>query len=129
MNPPYGEIVSAWTCRNGVITVDVTIPANTTATIYLPEKDGAIEVGSGSYHYEYATETHLEKQRFSLDSTLGEIVKEELAVQIFNQAAPGMLDSPMIQYAYGMTLNELIAQAPQGKPLYEAVIQALNAAE
>ncbi len=125
---PYGEIVSAWTCKDGKITVDVTIPANTTATIILPEKEDVIEVGSGQYHYEYETTTHLEKLRFSFDSTLGEIVKEPLAVQLFNQAMPGMLDNPMIQYAYGMTMHELTAQAPQAKPLYEMVIDALNKA-
>ena len=40
---------------------------------------------------------------------------------------PGMLDGPMIQFAYGMTLAELIGAAPQAKPMYEAVVNALNA--
>jgi alpha-L-rhamnosidase len=46
----YGDIKSAWTRENGIIIWDVTIPANTTATLWLP--DGKIkEIGSGSYHY------------------------------------------------------------------------------
>lgn len=122
----YGTIRSAWKCENHVITVDVTVPANTTAEIYLPEKDEVLVVGSGNYHYEYATETKLEKDRFSMDSTLKQIVAEPLAVEMFNQAAPGMLDGPMIKFAYDMTMSELVAQAPQAKPLYEAVIAALN---
>ncbi len=123
----YGMIKSAWKCENKVITVDVTVPANTTADIYLPEKEGVTTVGSGTYHYEYATETSLEKDRYSMDSTLQQIISEPLAVELFNQHVPGMLDGPMIQFAYQMSMAELTAQAPQAKPLYEMVIEALNA--
>lgn len=66
-------------------------------------------------------------ERFSMDSTLGETVAEPLAVEMFNQMEPGMLDGPMIQFAYGMTLAELIGAASQAKPMYEAVVNALNA--
>ena len=66
-------------------------------------------------------------ERFSMDSTLGETVAEPLAVEMFNQMEPGMLDGPMIQFAYGMTLAELIGAAPQAKPMYDAVVNALNA--
>lgn len=38
-----------------------------------------------------------------------------------------MLDGSMIQFVYGMTLAELIGAAPQAKPMYEAVVNALNA--
>ena len=70
----------------------VEVPANTTAVIILPEKEEVQEVGSGVYDYEYETKTCLAVERFSMDSTLGEIVSEPLAVEMFNQMAPGMLD-------------------------------------
>jgi alpha-L-rhamnosidase len=35
----HGLISSAWTIYDSVITLDVTIPANTTATIYVPGAD------------------------------------------------------------------------------------------
>ncbi len=123
----YGTIKSAWTCKNGKITVDVEIPANTTAELILPEKEERMALGSGCYHFEYETETHLEIQRFSMDSTLGSILAEKVGVEMFNQLMPGMLDNPMIKYAYELTLNEILAQAPAAKPLYEAVLKALNA--
>ena len=107
----------------------VEVPANTTAVIILPEKEEVQEVGSGVYDYEYETKTCLAVERFSMDSTLGEIVAEPLAVEMFNQMAQGMLDGPMIQFAYGMSLAELLGVAPQAKPLYEAVITALNQKE
>lgn len=122
----YGMIKSAWSCKNGRITVDVQIPANTTAVICLPEKEDKISVGSGSYHYEYETETDLELEKYTMESTLGELVAEEFGRKMFEEMVPGMLDNPMIKFAYGMTISELLMQAPDAKPLYQAVIDALN---
>jgi len=106
--------------------VDIKVPPNTSAMLILPEKVEEIEVGSGRYHYEYATETDLNIERFSKESTLGELVAEELGKQLFEQYIPGMLNSPMIQFAFDMTINELISKASEAEPVYEAVIQELN---
>lgn len=125
----YGKIVAETSCKNGKIHMHVEVPANTTAVIILPEKNETLEVGSGIYDYEYETETSLVVERFSMDSTLGEIIAEPLAVEMFNQMAPGMLEGPMIQFAYGMTLSEMLGAAPEAKPMYEAVINALNQKE
>lgn len=125
----YGKIVANTSCKAGKIHVHVEVPANTTAVIVLPEKEEVHEVGSGVYDYEYDTETSLAVERFSMDSTLGEIVAEPLAVEMFNQMVPGMLEGPMIQFAYGMTLAELLGAAPEAKPMYEAVLNALNKKE
>ena len=61
-----------------------------------------------------------------MESTFGELVAEDLGRQMFEQMAPGILDSPMIKFAYGMTISELLVQAPDAKPMYIAVISALN---
>lgn len=125
----YGTIESHVSCRDHKIKVKIVVPANTTAIIVLPEKNEEIEVGSGTYEYEYETATDLTVLRFSMETTLGEILEQQLAVDMFHQFAPGMLEGPMIQFAYGMTLNELLAAAPEAKPMYEAVVVALNAQE
>ena len=44
---PYGRIVSKWEREGGELTMDVTIPANTTATVYIPAKDAAGVTESG----------------------------------------------------------------------------------
>ena len=36
---PYGEIVSNWKLENGLFTWDITVPPNTTATVYVPGKN------------------------------------------------------------------------------------------
>ena len=125
----YGKIVAETSCKNEKIHMHIVVPANTTAVIILPEKNETLEVGSGVYDYEYATKTSLVLERFGMDSTLAEIIAEPLAVEMFNQMAPGMLEGPMIQFAYGMTLSEMLGSAPEAKPMYEAVINALNQKE
>ncbi len=73
----YGPAKSAWKTENGILKLDVVIPANTTATITLPraagkkvteqgkdiaqqkiktesrDKDQILSLGSGTYHFEY----------------------------------------------------------------------------
>ncbi|RNL52153.1 glycoside hydrolase family 78 protein [Pedobacter jejuensis] len=49
----YGLLKSTWIIDNGIFKLDVTVPANTTATILLPKSDKKEKVGSGNYHFEY----------------------------------------------------------------------------
>ena len=44
---PYGAIASSWKREGGAFTLDVTIPANTTATVWLPARDAAAVTESG----------------------------------------------------------------------------------
>lgn len=122
----YGCIESRIRCEDGKYTIQVTVPANTNAVIYLPEKDDVIKVGSGTYSYVYETTSNFHKLRFTMESTLQEIIAEPVAVEMMNQAVPGILDGPMIKFAYQMTLNEMNAYAAEMKPLFEAILDVLN---
>ena len=46
-NSPYGRIVSNWKREGNQLTMDVTIPINTTATVYVPAKEAAGVTESG----------------------------------------------------------------------------------
>ena len=48
----HGLISSSWKIENGKFMLDVTVPANTTATVRLPGKTDGVEVGSGKHHFE-----------------------------------------------------------------------------
>lgn len=126
LETPYGKIRSYWRCRDKRIRVEVSIPANTSALLYLPEKEGVTEVGSGEYVYEYDTRTSLRELRFTLDNTLGEIMEEPLGKKLLDQMVPELMANPMIEYAKRMTLAEGISSAPEIRAVYEAVLQALN---
>ena len=60
---------------------------------------------------------------------MGKFMAQPLAVELFEQMAPGVLDNPMLAMAHQMTLSEVLSVAPEARPLYEAVVKALNAAE
>lgn len=47
----YGKVVSDWKIVNGIFELNVTIPANTTANVYLPGSNKIIKTGSGSYQF------------------------------------------------------------------------------
>lgn len=125
----YGKIALAWRCENGQIAVDLTVPANTTAFLKLPEKAETLTLGSGSYHYEYATETRLEQERYSLETALHTVLEHPAARAVLQQYAPEMLDNPMLQYVINEPLSALLAYSPDAKPLFEGVVTAMNAAE
>ena len=48
----YGTVSSSWKKENGNVTLEVTIPPNTTASVYVPGKTEAVEVGAGTYRFE-----------------------------------------------------------------------------
>lgn len=52
LETPYGRVISSWTLKDGLFSLDVQIPANSTATVTLPCAEKASEIGSGSYHFE-----------------------------------------------------------------------------
>jgi alpha-L-rhamnosidase len=79
----YGKVKSAWSIDNGIFTLDVIVPPNTTAQIVLPSvtdqitesgldintekeitgiqkigNDAQLNVGSGTYHFVYTLKTY-----------------------------------------------------------------------
>ena len=53
-------------------------------------------------------------------------MEEPLGLQMMEQMVPELMANPMINYAKQMTLSEGISSAPEIRPVYEAVINALN---
>ena len=45
---PFGRIVSNWKKDGRMLTMDVTVPANTTATVHVPAKDANLVTESGA---------------------------------------------------------------------------------
>lgn len=125
----YGPIVIENSCKLGRIHLHVEVPPNTHAQIHLPEKEEILKVGSGVYDYEYETKTDLTIPRYSSDSTLAELLAHPLAKELFEQMAPGMLDGPMIQFAYQMSVTDMLGSAPEARPLFETIIEILNRAD
>lgn len=51
---------------------------------------------------------------YTLDTTVGEILRDTHAVEVLERHVPGVSKNPMIGFAQGMTLRSLLAM-PQAK--------------
>ena len=52
---PYGLAECSWSIAAGNMELNVIVPPNTTASVYLPGSNAApLEVGSGSHHWSYS---------------------------------------------------------------------------
>ena len=102
----YGRLSCAISCLDGKYTVDLEIPANTTCIVSLPERQEET-VGSGIYHYEYATESSYIKPRFNPDTPFGDLLDHPVGVALLNQ------------YAAELVSNEMAMMFMRGKPITE----------
>jgi hypothetical protein len=59
-------------------------------------------------------QTKENKMAYTLDTKVGELLKDSEAVKVFEKYAPGVSKNPMLGLAKGMTLKSLIAM-PQAK--------------
>ncbi len=62
-------------------------------------------------------ENHLEKESimaYTLDTKVGDLLKDTKAVEILEKHAPGVTKNPMIGMAKGMTLKQIVGM-PQAK--------------
>jgi hypothetical protein len=55
-------------------------------------------------------------KKFTLDTTLGDLLNDPQAKVVLNQYLPGIADNPMLAMAKGMTLNMLLS-LPQAAQL------------
>jgi hypothetical protein len=74
------------------------------------------------------------KMAYTLDTKVGELLKDSEAVKVFEKYAPGVSKNPMIGLAKGMSLKSLIAM-PQAKEhgltdeMISKVLAEINAAK
>ena len=123
-------LLHGFKCENGVFEADITVPCNTTAVIELPEKDSAVTVGSGSYHFKYDVSMNLEYERYSMESTLCEILENPIALDFLKTHVPDIIDNPMIEFALGQSIAQLLPMMPEGgAALFETAIKVANEVE
>lgn len=124
----YGELSCSVECKNNKFVVDIRVPANTTAIMQLPDKAEEITVGSGDYHYEYATDLSFEKESYTKDSKLGNILENPIALEMFKEKASEILENPMfMQFAKDRSILEVSAVLPtEVVQLLEMIIAKLN---
>lgn len=125
----YGTIECHWKCADGRITVDVKIPANTTAVLELPEKEEELELGSGEYHFSYNTKTDLRRGKLTMNSTLKQVLALPGGREIFAAITGNDMDESMRNYLEGKTLSQLAAMMPEGKEVMERLLRQVRERE
>lgn len=134
LNTAAGVYKSAWRVTESFgLALDVTVPFDGKAYVYLPyaseqtymqktaftanivdtEKGRACVLTAGDYHIEYETTVPMRKY-YSIDSKIGEIVSDEKASAVLQQAIPMFAMLP--ESIHGMTFRELAAIKPQAMP-------------
>ena len=109
---PYGRLACHFSCRNGKITCDITIPANSSAVLDLPQKE-TMDLPSGEYHFQYDTDLDYEAAPYSEDSTLKQLLSQPEAKALFAEKAPKLCNDPLINnFAGRMSIAEIKATLP-----------------
>jgi alpha-L-rhamnosidase len=126
---PYGLAACAWQIEGAMMTVDVTVPPNTTARVYLPgQSESLLEVGSGTYQwsYGYAAPPSV-RPALTLDSTVGDLVEQpeayEQVMRVFMQHNFEYADR--LDGQLRVTLREAARQNPNSEALAARVEQVL----
>ena len=110
-----------------MMTVDLTVPPNTTARAFLPERE-EMSLTSGEWHFEYAVNLELEPLKYTMDTPFGEFMDSPPALEILKSAVPELVGHPMLGQLYDKPLAEAIQ--PMGdsvRPLWQSILDKLNA--
>jgi len=75
---PYGLAKSSWKIENGKFDLNVTIPANTTALVILPNGEQS-EVGSGEWSWNVSYKDPDARGPFTVDDLIGDILSDPTA--------------------------------------------------
>jgi alpha-L-rhamnosidase len=130
---PYGMAACSWEIEKGLMTVEVEVPPNTTASVALPGSEGEpLEVGSGSQRWFYPYQgPETPRPLLTLDSTLGEWNDDPeayaLIMERFTEHNAKFADRLKDQAE--VTLRQAIDQNPQAEELLariEAVLASLG---
>ena len=66
---------------------------------------------------------------YSMENTLGELLQHEIARDMFDQFATEVTGDSVSDNSFGMTITEIVTKEPEAKPMFEAMIAAVNAQE
>lgn len=127
---PFGTAACAWSCRDGRIRVSVTVPVNSTAELILPEREDVIRLEGGEYSYEYETAARLEPRRYTMDSTIAELVQAPAFLERVEHLMPGASAGLGMEFLQHKTLGELVVMLPAGsEKAFHAILDELNGEE
>lgn len=124
----YGTLACEITCKDKRYFVDLSIPANTTSLVSLPDRTEET-LGSGKYHFEYETESSFMKERYDMDSKFGELLENPVGKTLLQQYAKELMENELfMMFAKERPLTELAGMLPpEAMQLVQMVLVQCNA--
>ncbi len=124
----YGMLACEITCMDHKYVVDIEIPENTTAVVSLPDREEET-LGSGKYHFEYATESSFVKERYDMDTRFGDLLDNPVGAAMLNQYAKELMDNELfMMFAKERPIMEISGMLPlEAMQLIVMVMQQCNA--
>ncbi|MEW2353397.1 glycoside hydrolase family 78 protein [Spirillospora sp. NPDC029432] len=124
LRTPYGLAASSWSVEDGRLTVEATVPANTTARVSLPgEEEHTVGSGTHAWTVPY-TDDGAGAAPLTLDSPLAEVADrpgaERVLVEAIVRHMPELaehVETGLGASAQNMTVREAIALIPGGDHL------------
>lgn len=125
---PYGLAECSWKIDGNKIDLDVTIPANTTASVTLPGETQSLEVGSGSWHWSIPYVDPDARGPFTVNDIVGEIMSDNAArdtvmAELDRAGAPDFIKMILFNER-----NAPLRQALRMLPNYEEAVTVMNQA-
>ena len=127
---PYGLAACAWQLAGGQLQLQVEVPANTQALVYLPgqPESAAIQVGSGQYSWSVAyTPPGARPASLTMDSTVGELLDHPAALsralEIIARYDSKLIDRILAQEQ--MPLRQALAFLPHNQAILDDLSAAL----
>ncbi|YCK79902.1 glycoside hydrolase family 78 protein (plasmid) [Arthrobacter sp. D3-18] len=131
---PFGEAAVSWRIIDETVTLDVTVPVNTTADIVLPlhPENLRVEVGPGSHTWSYELPAgHNETPEYSLDTTFGVLAQDkelwESFTETFSSFFPGVPLDANNPEAKSISIRDMLGMIPMSPAgLAEALEKVLT---
>jgi alpha-L-rhamnosidase len=128
---PYGPAAVAWQIEDGCLALEVEIPANTSALVYLPGQVGEpLQVGSGRHRWSYAYAQPAPVYKpLTVDSTIGDLIDHPAAYE----RVMGVIAQHNYEFAdrmdgkVGVTLRQAILMNANAGALLDKVAAVLAA--
>lgn len=114
----FGDVSVSWEMSDDRMTVEVVIPADTSAEVALPlHPDGVLlEIGAGEHRWEYELPATATETKFGLDSTLKDIAASPAAwrrfMDAFSAHFPGVPLDGAAPEAGQMSVNTMLEYIP-----------------
>lgn len=124
----YGRVQSCYEIDGEFMTVSVTIPVNTSAVITLP--DGTVnEVGSGRYSYTLLVKGYNKTDKYTMDSKICDLMKDQKAAEIARKVAPKMFspEQEKLLSSMSFSLRQLCGMSENGiAEVIEKMLKRIN---